>query len=104
MMAIKTISTFSMTAVALATLSTHALAQAPAAPPQRPTASVNQQPRVDVLGMTRPIEMHDSVWIEDLTMMEVRDLLKAGLRSLSVAPSAIGRIKAALSAITIGSR
>ncbi|HEV8211449.1 MAG TPA: creatininase family protein, partial [Vicinamibacterales bacterium] len=26
----------------------------------------------------RPIEMHDSVWIEDLTMMEVRDLIKAG--------------------------
>jgi creatinine amidohydrolase len=78
MMAIKTISTFSMTAVALATLSTHALAQTPAAPPQRPTASVNQQPRVDVLGMTRPIEMHDSVWIEDLTMMEVRDLIRAG--------------------------
>ena len=46
----------------------------------RPTASVNTQPRVDVLGMARPIEMHDSVWIEDLTMMEVRDLIKAGRR------------------------
>ena len=46
--------------------------------PQRPVASVNQQPRVDVLGMPRPIDMHDSVWIEDLTMMEVRDLIKAG--------------------------
>jgi creatinine amidohydrolase/Fe(II)-dependent formamide hydrolase-like protein/2-keto-3-deoxy-L-rhamnonate aldolase RhmA len=44
----------------------------------RPTASVNQQPRLDVLNMARPIDMHDSVWIEDLTMMEVRDLLKAG--------------------------
>ena len=56
-----------------------ALAQPPAAqPPQRPTASVNTQPRVDVLGMARPIDMHDSVWIEDLTMMEVRDLLKDG--------------------------
>jgi len=56
-----------------------ALAQPPAAqPPQRPTASVNTQPRVDVLGMARPIDMHDSVWIEDLTMMEVRDLLKSG--------------------------
>ena len=51
-------------------------AQPPA--PQRPTASVNTQPRVDVLGMPRPIDMHDSVWIEDLTMLEVRDLLKAG--------------------------
>ena len=50
---------------------------APQTPP-RPTASVNTQPRVDVLGMPRPIDMHDSVWIEDLTMLEVRDLLKAG--------------------------
>jgi creatinine amidohydrolase len=47
----------------------------------RPTASVNQQPRLDVLNMPRPIEMHDSIWIEDLTMMEVRDLLKAGKTS-----------------------
>ena len=46
--------------------------------PQRPVASVNTQPRVDVLGMTRPIDMHDSIWIEDLTMLEVRDLLKSG--------------------------
>jgi creatinine amidohydrolase len=46
--------------------------------PQRPVASVNTQPRVDVLGMPRPIDMHDTVWIEDLTMLEVRDLLKAG--------------------------
>jgi creatinine amidohydrolase/Fe(II)-dependent formamide hydrolase-like protein len=45
---------------------------------RRGTASVNQQPRVDVLGMPRPIEMHDSIWIEDLTMLEVRDLIKAG--------------------------
>ena len=44
----------------------------------RPTASVNQQPRLDVLNMPRPIDMYDSVWIEDLTMMEVRDQLKAG--------------------------
>jgi hypothetical protein len=27
--------------------------------------------------MPRPIDMHDSVWIEDLTMLEVRDLIKA---------------------------
>lgn len=54
-------------------------AQQPSTPqPQRSTASVNTQPRVDVLGMARPIDMHDTVWIEDLTMMEVRDLIKAG--------------------------
>jgi creatinine amidohydrolase len=57
-------------------VSTLVARQAP--PPQRPVASVNTQPRVDVLGMPRPIDMHDSVWIEDLTMLEVRDLIKAG--------------------------
>src|SRR5215204_3734311 len=46
--------------------------------PERRTASVNTAPRVDVSEMPRPIDMHDSVWIEDLTMLEVRDLLKAG--------------------------
>ncbi|MFA5909587.1 MAG: creatininase family protein [Vicinamibacterales bacterium] len=56
-----------------------AYAQAPAAPPgDRRVASVNTQPRVDVTNMPRPIDMHDSVWIEDLTMLEVRDLIKAG--------------------------
>ena len=54
-------------------------AQTPA-PPQgdRRVASVNTAPRVDVTGMARPIDMHDSVWIEDLTMLEVRDLIKGG--------------------------
>ena len=28
--------------------------------------------------MPRPIDMHDSVWIENLTMLEVRDLIKGG--------------------------
>ena len=62
-------------------VATAAFAQTPSAgaqPPQRRTASVNTQPRVDVSNMPRPIDMHDSVWIEDLTMLEVRDLIKAG--------------------------
>jgi creatinine amidohydrolase/Fe(II)-dependent formamide hydrolase-like protein len=46
--------------------------------PGRRVASVNTEPRVDVTNMPRPIDMHDSVWIEDLTMMEVRDLIKGG--------------------------
>jgi creatinine amidohydrolase/Fe(II)-dependent formamide hydrolase-like protein len=55
-----------------------ALAQtSPPAGPPRP-ASVNTGPRVDVSAMPRPIDLHDSVWIEQLTMLEVRDLLKAG--------------------------
>jgi creatinine amidohydrolase len=55
-----------------------AFAQPPASQPQRPVASVNTQPRVDVATMPRPIDMRDTLWIEDLTMMEVRDLIKAG--------------------------
>ena len=55
-----------------------ALAQAPAAQPQRPVASVNTQPRVEVADMPRPIDIRDTLWIEDLTMLEVRDLIKAG--------------------------
>jgi creatinine amidohydrolase len=54
---------------------------AQAGPPggtQRPTASVNTQPRLDVREMPRPIDMHDSVWIENLTMFEVRDLIRSG--------------------------
>jgi creatinine amidohydrolase/Fe(II)-dependent formamide hydrolase-like protein len=54
-----------------------ALAQTPPTGPSR-TASVNTGPRVDVSAMPRPIDLHDSVWIEELTMLEVRDLLKAG--------------------------
>jgi hypothetical protein len=65
-------------AAALNTRPATAAQQPPATAPQRPTASVNQQPRIDVRGMARPIDMHDSIWIEDLTMMEVRDLIRAG--------------------------
>ncbi|MEO7132717.1 MAG: creatininase family protein [Vicinamibacterales bacterium] len=56
---------------------TTAMAQIPAPAGQR-TASVNTQPRVDVTNMPRPIDMPDTVWIEDLTMLEVRDQIKAG--------------------------
>src|SRR5690348_14242945 len=35
-------------------------------------------PRVDVLNMVRPIDIHDTVWIEDMTSLEVRDSIKAG--------------------------
>jgi creatinine amidohydrolase len=51
---------------------------APGGQPQRRVASVNTAPRVDVTDMPRPIDMADTVWIEDLTMLEVRDQIKAG--------------------------
>lgn len=37
-----------------------------------------REPRVDMLKMERPIAMHDTVWIEDMTLLEIRDSLKAG--------------------------
>jgi creatinine amidohydrolase len=56
------------------------LAQPAASPsqPPRPVASVNTQPRVNVADMPRPIDMRDTLWIEDLTVLEVRDLINAG--------------------------
>jgi len=68
-------------AVGLALLAAAVSAQTAAPQGARPggrTASVNTQPRVDAESMVRPIEMHDSVWIENLTMLEVRDRIKAG--------------------------
>jgi creatinine amidohydrolase/Fe(II)-dependent formamide hydrolase-like protein len=62
----------------MVSISSAAFAQAPAPQGDRRVASVNTQPRVDVTNMPRPIDMHDSVWIEDLTMLEVRDLIKSG--------------------------
>ncbi len=35
-------------------------------------------PRQDMATIPRPIDMHDTVWIEDMTQLEVRDSLKAG--------------------------
>jgi hypothetical protein len=59
---------FAFVATALA-LATAALAQPPASQPPRPVASVNTQPRVDVADMPRPIDLRDTLWIEDLTML-----------------------------------
>lgn len=42
------------------------------------TATAQQANRLDVVAMPRPIEALDNVWIEELTMMEVRDALAEG--------------------------
>lgn len=57
----------SIAAAALAVISGVALAQQPSRPA-----------RVDMATLPRPIEMHDTVWIEDMTLVEIRDSLKAG--------------------------
>ena len=40
-------------------------------PAQRPA-------RIDVLNMVRPIDIHDTVWMAELTSIEARDLIKSG--------------------------
>jgi creatinine amidohydrolase/Fe(II)-dependent formamide hydrolase-like protein len=50
---------------------------APAATPRRADSVRGPHP-VKVLDMPRPIDIHDSVWISELTALEVRDLIKAG--------------------------
>ena len=42
------------------------------------TATAQEAVLVDVMNMPRPIEALDNVWIEELTMMEVRDALAEG--------------------------
>jgi creatinine amidohydrolase len=54
----------------LALISGLAFAQTQAPPPRRQ--------RVDMATMPRPIDMHDTVWIADMTLLEIRDSLKAG--------------------------
>ena len=60
---------------------TLAVSHAQEAPPAKRGAggeSPLSGPRVDVLNMVRPIDIHDTVWIEDMTSVEVRDQIKAG--------------------------
>src|SRR5579872_4870776 len=58
------------------------LTLAAAAPAQAPPVPGNSggrsAAREALLAMPRPIDMHDTVWIEEMTLLEVRDLLKAG--------------------------
>lgn len=46
-----------------------------------PAQAVQAAQRLDVSKMPRPIEAMDSVWIEELTMMEVRDAIAGGKTS-----------------------
>ena len=50
---------------------------APAAAPKRADSVRGPRP-IKVLDMPRPIDIHDSVWISELTALEVRDLIKGG--------------------------
>lgn len=75
--------TFIRTSIALFLFAASAAAQPPAARPQRPPMTPEQQAeaakrRGAEMNAPRPIPAYDSVWTEDLTWMEVRDAIKAG--------------------------
>jgi creatinine amidohydrolase/Fe(II)-dependent formamide hydrolase-like protein len=59
-------------------------ADAPKPPAQKRVDVVRGPNPIDVLHMDRPIEMHDSVWIQELTALEVRDLLKDGKKTTAL--------------------
>jgi creatinine amidohydrolase len=67
-----------ITAIGLVTVQ----AQTPQTPArgagQRGTGAPLRNPRVDMNTMVNPIEPLDTVWIEDMTQLEIRDALKAG--------------------------
>jgi len=44
----------------------------------------DRPPGADMNSFPRPIEMHDTVWIEEMTQLEIRDSLKAGKTSAIV--------------------
>ncbi|MDH5591139.1 MAG: creatininase family protein [Gemmatimonadota bacterium] len=47
-------------------------------------ATAQQTLSQEELNQPRPIDMHESVWIEELTWMEVRDLMAAGKRTVII--------------------
>jgi creatinine amidohydrolase len=70
-------------AVVSCVLTVSLAAQAPDARPQRPPMTPEQQAeaakrREAEMAAPRPIAAHDSVWMEELTWMEVRDAIKDG--------------------------
>ncbi len=83
-------------AIAFALLATTAAAQPPAGGNQRPAMTPEQRAAADAKRQAeqnapRPIEALDSVWIEELTWMEVRDAIKGGKRRRSSSPAVSSR-------------
>jgi creatinine amidohydrolase len=73
----KAVSTIALFAAAIGY---HVPALAQDTPPAsaQPQRKGPRRPRVDMHTFVRPIDMHDTVWIEDMTQLEVRDSLVAG--------------------------
>lgn len=81
--------------VGVAVLATYAAVAAQTAPPQRAPdprdmggGACADNP-VNCADAPRPIPAHDSVWLEELTWMEVRDKMKAGTRTAIISTGGI---------------
>jgi creatinine amidohydrolase len=84
-----TIRTLLSTTTAVLALATVAAAQPerPAGQPQRSPAdraAAAQAERDKMMAMARPIDAIDSVWLEELTWLEVRDAIRAGKTTIIV--------------------
>jgi creatinine amidohydrolase len=66
---------FAVFALSIAAVPSAVRTQAPPPPPNQVMPDLNAP---------RPIDMRDSVWLEELTWMEVRDLMKAGKTTIIV--------------------
>ena len=65
-------------AAALVLVAAPLAAQAPTRPGSPPNSGVRD------FEMARPIDAHDTVWLEEMTWLEVRDALRAGKRTVIV--------------------
>ena len=71
-------------------LAAAASAQAPHGPARRPQrspaerAAAAQAEHEKMMAMPRPIDAVDSVWLEELTWLEVRDAMKAGKTTIII--------------------
>ena len=67
-----------VTTIALVTVQAQTPQTPAPAAAQRGAGGAPRAPRVDMNTMANPIEPLDTVWIEDMTQLEIRDALKAG--------------------------
>ena len=81
-----TIRTLLTTTTAVLALTTVASAQPPAGQQRAPggRAAAAQAEREKMMAMARPIDAVDSVWLEELTWLEVRDAIRAGKTTIIV--------------------
>jgi creatinine amidohydrolase len=82
----KTCTVFTIVALLVAATATSAQTERPAGQQRSPAerAAAARAERDKMMAMARPIDAVDSVWIEELTWLEVRDAMRAGKTTVIV--------------------